>query len=118
MALSKKKSRPITVEGQTFRYIVSTGHRLDAGLFPLNITAQHQNGIGAKLTVHGLTTRDFWLDFANGPRGSDEYLMLKPRHIEKLIRLGMQQGWQPEDAGPPFMINVSKEDINERAGHV
>lgn len=118
MALPKKKSRSITVEGKTYRYIVSKGQNLGGDVFPLNVTVQHQKGIGAKLTASGLTTRDFWLDISDSPRSSNEYLILTPRHIEKLIRLGVWRGWQPDDAGPPFKIDVRKEDINAGIGRI
>lgn len=96
---------------------VPSGIEVECNQFESQIV-QHQNGMGAQLTASGLTTRDFWLDFSDGPRESDEYLILKPRHIEKLIRLGIQRGWQPEDAGLPFRIDVSKEEINAGTGRI
>ena len=109
MALGKRNSRPITVDGESYRYCVSIGASDPAGNFPLNITVQSVNGVGAKLCVLGMTTRDFWLDMPNvlaEESGQSAYKTVLPRHVSSWIQKAILDGWNPTIGGAPFLLTT------------
>ena len=114
MALPKKKSKSIAIGGRRYLYIVSQGQYLGDGTFSLNVTAQREEGSGAKLAVHGIATRDFWLDISEGAHDLEEYVSLTPKHVECMILLALDRGWEPDVDGPPFALTVTKDTIQTR----
>ena len=108
MSLPKKKSRPIRVNDIDFRYIISTTHIDDDWNFKLNVTIQIADGDGAALTIKGIVTRDFWLDVSDPPRSEYNYRVILPNHIEKFIRKGIEEGWNPQQKGSEFSLEVEK----------
>jgi hypothetical protein len=115
MALPKKKSRPITVNGEDFRYVVSTGKYDDNWDFNLNITIQIAHGKGNILKIEGLVTRDFWLDFPNDVSSKDSYPVLTPKDISILIINGIKAGWHPNEKGTPFTIKLDNSFATKHA---
>ena len=109
MALSKRNSRPIVVDGQHFRYCVSLGPSDSSSNFPLNVTVQSENGVGAKLCIMGLNTRDFWVDMPNvAPEEywKTAYKTVLPKHVALWIIKAIAEGWIPTTTGPPFLIQT------------
>jgi len=111
MALNRKQSRRITVDGQDFRYKVSTT-RLDTDWnFRLNVTVQREER-GARLEVRGLVTRDFWLDISMpNPKRNEDYPIITPRHIRSIIQQAQLQGWQPDETGPAFVLELDNSEL-------
>ncbi|WP_299150347.1 hypothetical protein [uncultured Dokdonia sp.] len=114
MALSKKKSRLITLENKSFRYIISTGKADVDWNFSLNLTIQDSKGVGNLLKVEGLVTRDFWVDFPNSTKKED-YPVLTPKDISKIITNSIKSGWNPELKGKPYIIKLDNSFINQFA---
>ena len=112
MALPKKKSRLIDVNNEKYRYVISTGKYNENWEFDLNITVQLATGEGSKLKVKGLVTRDYWLDFPNDVTSKEDYPVLTPKSISKLITNGLTLGWNPELNGRPYIINLDNNQIN------
>ena len=106
MALPKKKSRPITVNNEQFRYVISTGKYNENWEFDLNVTVQTATGEGAILKVEGLVTRDFWLDFPYDVTTREDYPVLTPKDISLIIKNSISQGWKPNEKGSPFVIRL------------
>lgn len=106
MSLPKKKSRPITVNNENFRYIISTGKYDEDWNFDLNVTVQIAHGEGSILKVEGLVTRDFWLDAPNEVTSKFDYPVLTPKDISIIISNSIKQGWNPDKKGPPFIIKL------------
>ncbi|MFK7969277.1 MAG: hypothetical protein AB8F95_02870 [Bacteroidia bacterium] len=106
MTLPRKKSKPIHVDGIDYRYIISTS-RLESEFFSLNVTIQIAHGEGAVLSVKGLTTRNFWLDFPDIEPDSKQYKTLSPAHIAQYIKKGIAKGWNPEIQGRLFTLEVN-----------
>jgi len=106
MSLPKIKSRPITVNDIDFRYIISTSLIDDDCNYKLNVIIQIAEGDGAALAVKGLVTRDSWLDFSDPPRNMINYPVVLPNHIEKFIRKGIEEGWNPQQKGPEFSLEL------------
>ena len=116
MTLVKKKSRAIEVNGVSYRYQVSTT-RIDVdGNFSLNVTVQLEHGVGQVLKVEGLITRHYWLDGPMVAAGVDRrnYPALMPKHIAKLIKLALSDGWDPELSGPPHDLHIRNDELFEK----
>lgn len=111
MALNKKNSRRIVVDEEVFRYKVSATSPDNDRNFRLNVTLQREAG-GSRLEVRGLITRDFWLDISEpGVKTSEDYPVITPRHIRTIIQQGQQQGWQPEETGPAFVLELENQTL-------
>ena len=113
MSLTRKKSRGITVQNQRYRFQVSTAKLDEDYHFSLNLTVQHEQSAGAVLKVNGLITRDFWLDFSDigSGRSKDNYPIILPRHISKIIELALKAGWVSTEKGMPFEISTDNESF-------
>lgn len=111
MALNQKNSRKIVVEENAYRYTVSAT-RPDADWnFHLNVSLQSEAG-GARLVVRGLVPRDFWLDISKpGVKTEEDYPIVTPRHIRKIIALAIADGWQPQKTGPSFELELKNERL-------
>jgi hypothetical protein len=105
MTLPKKGSRSIEVDGVPLRYVVSMSKAAEAGLFRINITVQSATGRGRLLRALGLVTRDRWLDFPE-VRPVASYATLKPGDLAAVIRLARSSGWNPEEIGAPFLLEI------------
>lgn len=116
MALPRKGTRPISVAEEEYRYVVSTSRSAKDGVFKLNLTVQSGDGQGALLLVQGLLTRDVWLDFPE-MRDPPDYVVLTSKHIATAIKIARARGWQPHEAGRPFVLPVTEQDLSE-AHHV
>ncbi|QDV18374.1 hypothetical protein Pan153_30310 [Gimesia panareensis] len=111
MALNRKHSRQIVVDEETYRFKISTTRADEDGNFHLNVTVQREAG-GSRLQVSGLVTRDFWLDISDpGAKMSKDYPVITPRHVRLIIERARQQGWQPETAGPVFVLELDNETL-------
>ncbi|MFK7765661.1 MAG: hypothetical protein AB8B55_00360 [Mariniblastus sp.] len=110
MALSKKKSRPITVDELGYRFQVSISKIDNDNNYQLNITAESDKGDGSVLVANGLLTRDFWADAPNLPpveSWNSTYPTVTPKHIANLIKKALESGWRADTPGPPFEFNIN-----------
>ena len=113
MALNKSKSRPITVDDNKFRYIISISWH-DGGKFDFNITVQSEAHNGCKLLLKGLVTRDFWLDFSDNlgeEIDNTDYPTITPKHISAFIMRAINEGWEYSSTGKDFILKVSNENL-------
>lgn len=112
MSLSKKKSRPITVNGEPFRFQVSTS-KLDENFnFSLNLTVLRDISHGKSLQVKGLITRDFWLDFSDGfGYEVEKYPVIKPVHIAGLIQKAIEIGWDSSPNGKSLVLMITNDEF-------
>ena len=106
--LPKKKSRPIKIDGEVFRYVISWSESGD-GWYDFNITVQSERHNGRKLKAIGLVTRDYWLDFSDGNLDLNNYPIITPKHIETFIRRAQIEGWDHSTSGPNFELEVDNE---------
>jgi len=110
MTLAKKNSRPIEVDLRRFRYVISQATAGAGGRFSLNLTVQIESGRGCILRASGLLTRDYWLDFPN-IESADNYVVVRPRDVAAVIRRALDSGWNPENAGEPFVHTINPVDF-------
>lgn len=101
MALNKKGTRKITVDGEDYRWRIRKKPTYDQGAFGTAMTfaVEHSEAPGSTLVV--TTTM---------PR-SDNWLLKKtsasvtPAHVARAIREALRAGWSPATSGPPFMLH-------------
>jgi hypothetical protein len=103
MAIPKKSSRPIHVDGIQYRWRIRHQPTYVQALtqFTLSFAVELAEDPGAKLVVIMPQVRpDNWF---NDP--TPEAVL--PSHVEKLIRQALKLGWQPDFPGSPFEMNLS-----------
>lgn len=112
MALSIKKSRPITIDKCSYRYQISNTKVDKDGNYKLNLTIQTVEPDANILLVKGLITRDYWLDF---PRIHDhdksEYSIITSKHITKAITKARKQGWKYDGKEKRFELDMTNEEL-------
>lgn len=109
MALPKKKSRSISIDGEIYQYSISRSKTSEDGKFNLTLTAKNKKSNGACLIAKGLQTRDFWLDFGDKPsHAKSEYKEITPKAVAKVIRKGINLGWKSKEEQGVFEIEISE----------
>lgn len=117
MGLPRKKSRPIEVGGQSFRWLRKGSHRtMGATSGVQSITVQHEDG-GRVLQADLICTAPNIADdvFSRAdyvPNGmasevgeSRIAIGVKPGMIARLIEAALEDGWKPDDpARSPFVF--------------
>lgn len=99
MALPKKGSRRITVEGRAFRWSIRPKPTYAQGAFasPMAFAVEAAERPGRALHVKlALPRPDNWLEQTTSP--------VTPSDVEKFIRRALAAGWNPQEPGPPFEI--------------
>lgn len=108
MTLTVKKSRPIKIKNEDYRYQVSTTRIDDEWNFTLNVTVQKWSPPQGVLEVKGLVTRDFWLDISDGAKwNKGDYPIILPKHISQLVELAVSQGWDKTSTGKSYRISTN-----------
>ena len=87
MSLSRKKSRKISIDGHDYRWVFSP----DSGYF--NVIVQIADGAGARLEAQSSSD---WVNYGDA--------QISPGIVEKLIRLAIEDGWEPTERGVPFSV--------------
>lgn len=112
MSLSKKKSRPITVNGYPFRFQVSTSKLDEDFNFSLNLTVVRDISHGKSLQVKGLVTRDFWLDFSDGSGYEvEKYPAIKLANIAEIIQKAISMGWDSSPNGKSLVFTTTNDQF-------
>ncbi|WP_028815214.1 hypothetical protein [Streptomyces flavidovirens] len=102
MALVKKGSRLITVDGMTYRWRLRGRPTYDQGLVrsPLTYAVEHADASGTTLVV---TTNKPHPSNWFGTQGSP----ILPGQVADSIRTALSDGWTPEGPGSPFHLDQS-----------
>src|SRR5262245_9970877 len=98
MGLARRESRPITVDGASYRWKVrgSATYAQSQGWTPLEFAVE--SGAGAKLVVQLPAYRpDSW----GGPQ-----MTVRPRFVATCIQRARHLGWRPDEPGKPFTLRV------------
>ncbi len=93
MALSKKKSRPITVDGIEYRWIFFENSGWN------DLTIQSASGKGDKLTVQ--------IKWEPDPGDTLPYKTITPSFVEQAIKFGKVNGWSEDTQRKPFHCRYS-----------
>ncbi|MEH0829250.1 MULTISPECIES: hypothetical protein [unclassified Micromonospora] len=106
MALNKRGSRPIVVDGNRYRWLVRRKPTYSQGLTwsPLSFAVERADLPDcATLVVQLASPRpDNWINAAASP--------VLPSVVASAIRQALERGWQPERPGSPFMPNLGADD--------
>lgn len=103
MALVKKGSRRITVDGTTYRWRLRGRPTYGQGLVqsPLTYAVEHADTPGTTLVV-----------ITNQPHPSNWFgthaSPVLPSDVASSIRIARAQGWTPDSAGSPFHLDQSE----------
>ncbi len=112
MSLAKKKSRSITVADVEYRYQISTSKMDENANFSMNLTIHREFPKGKALTVQGLMTRDFWIDFSDRAEWTEsDYPVIKPSHIAATIQKAISLGWDSSKASRAFKIETTNDEF-------
>ena len=91
MTLPRAKSRSITVDGQRYRWLVSSPEDSDQ----LHLRIERED-VGGQRLLYILSR---WEDLEPGVQ-----LAIRPRVVAAAIRGGLARGWTPERGGPEFRL--------------
>jgi hypothetical protein len=108
MALAKRHSRQITVDGVLFRWTVRRRPTYSQGLgwTPLTFVVEHAQQPGARLVVALLRVHPGnWLGLPTRP--------VLPATVSAGIREALTAGWQPQLPGPPKVMTLRESGVDE-----
>jgi len=107
MALPKKKSRIINIDGVQYRWLVGLNDGYNV------FVAEKEHHKGQKIEVYFDTDiNKYWLEFPNVENLNLK--ILKPKDAELIIRQALIDGWNPEEKGRPLMFDWKNDEIIRR----
>ncbi len=109
--LPSSGSNRVEVDGTRYRYIASESSAAPDCTVPLAVTVQLRDRNGAYLRVLGLTAIRAPEVLSESRSGRPLNEAIKPRHVARLIRLGLARGWKPKSRGPLVILQVSNSDV-------
>ncbi|MFF3496865.1 hypothetical protein ACFYWS_36630 [Streptomyces sp. NPDC002795] len=100
MALNRKGSRRIVVDGTTYRWRLRGRPTYDQALCarPCTYAVQHADEPGTTLVV--TTNQPHASNWFGAPSAT-----VLPRDVSAAITWALTQGWQPTRPGPPFALD-------------
>ncbi|QGL50180.1 hypothetical protein GCE86_26060 [Micromonospora terminaliae] len=102
MAINKRGSRPIVVDGKGYRWLIRRKPTYSQGLTwsPLSFAVDRTDAPGcATLIVRSASPRpDNWMNAAASP--------VLPSAVASAIRQALERGWQPGHPGSPFVLTL------------
>ena len=104
--LPRKKSRPIEVEGSKYRYLIRGKNRY-IGRAPGAVSISIQEDVenpGQTLQCIAVSSMADASEDENGDCTTSIY----PSDIEKIIRTGLERGWDPRDGQGSFALGDIK----------
>ncbi len=107
MALPKKKSRIINIDGIQYRWLVGPNDGYNV------FVAEKENFKGQKIEVYFDTDiNSYWVEFPN-VEGLN-LKILKPKDAESIIKQALKDGWNPEKKGSPIVFDLKNNKIIKR----
>ena|ERR1700759_1757731 len=105
MALPKKKSRTISIDGIKYRWLVGPNDGF-------NIFVAQKEG------VDGRIIEVYFNMYTNDVESPDidnlSLKIIKPKDSETMIRQALQLGWNPEEKGSPIVYDLINETLLKR----
>ncbi|MFE1213137.1 hypothetical protein ACFW5L_28880 [Streptomyces albidoflavus] len=104
MALTKKGSRLITVDGTTYRWRVRRKPTYAQGLCwtPLTFAVEAAGGEGPGTTLVVTTEQTHPGNWLLAEPGS-----VRPEHVADAVREALERGWDPDRPASPFLLDRS-----------
>jgi hypothetical protein len=99
MALPKKKSRTIVVDGIKYCWLVGPNDGY-------NVFVAQKEGIHGRIIEVYFDTdvNSFWVEFPNVDNLNLK--IIKPKDSESIIRQAIQLGWNPDEKGTPIVYDL------------
>jgi len=111
MAIPKKYSRPITVDSTPYRWRIRRKPTYCQGnsWTPLTFAVEQQTGTGSVLLVSLPCSRpDAWV--------GAHTITVRPVLVRACIRLALECGWQPDQHGNAFHLELGDDDLTALLG--
>ncbi|WP_180903647.1 hypothetical protein [Nonomuraea indica] len=111
MAMPRKGSRPISVDGTAFRWRIrrrSTDRQSD-GWSPLTVTVERVEEPGRVLVVSLPCARP-------DNRFGQRTIAVGPLLVAGCVRRALEQGWNPGQPGSPFVLTITEDDLTVLLG--
>lgn len=107
MTISKRNSRSININNETFRWVISP----DSGYFIF--VAEHSMIKGKRLEVYVESEMSsYWIDF---PYVEQTNLrIIKPHAVRKMIIQTIGLGWDYREPGKPVVFDLKEENLVKR----
>ena len=104
MAIPKKGTRTITIEKDTFRWLIrkkATYGQSVFGIGKIHIAIEHAKNPGTTLFIY--TDRDHPKDW-----NTEKVVSVTPSDISNWIKQALALNWEPEIKGPQFSTSITK----------
>ncbi|MEV8633776.1 hypothetical protein AB0395_19165 [Streptosporangium sp. NPDC051023] len=108
MAIPKKGSRLITVDGVTYRWRIrrKPTYCQANSWGPLTFAVESADGPGRVLLVALPCSRpDAWL--------GERAMAVRPALVAGSMRMALERGWDPRQAGSAFTLNLTEGDLTD-----
>jgi hypothetical protein len=107
MTLTKKKSRPIKIDNEKYRWLVSS-----RGKGIIAFIAEKESSKGSIIEVKiNSDINEFWTE---SPNTSELNLkVIKPKDAELIIRQAQKIGWNPEQSGKPNRFEFDGKNLKK-----
>jgi len=100
--IPRKKSRPIVVDGKTFRWMLK-GRSRYIGDTPrsLRLIVQEDEETPGRPLIIGLTSKHWTVDMTEGLESHRASVI--PSNVVQIVRTSLESGWDPSEKGAPFI---------------
>ena len=95
MTLTKKKSRPITIDNEKYRWLISPRTK---GIIAFIAEKENSNGSIIEVKIES-DINELWTKFPNV--NGLNLKVIKPKDAELIIKQAKNLGWNPEQSGSP-----------------
>ena len=112
MALSKRNSKPITIDGVEFRWAVAARSQHETEM--VTVVVQPPNN-GCRLAVT-VPCRDDWLKIQSPPAPSHNVQAITPSFVRQIIGDARSLGWQPFSSDSQFTVSFVLAEARGNAG--
>ncbi|MGD2182870.1 hypothetical protein [Lusitaniella coriacea] len=104
MTLPKKGTRKITVNDESYRWLIrrkATYGQTDYGIGTLHVAVEHFQKPGSTLVI--ITDRSHPKDYSTQ---KTQIQPVTPADVKEWIQKAIEQGWQPKTPGSTFKVSV------------
>ena len=112
MALSKRNSKPITIDDVEFRWSVAARSQPETEM--VTVVVQPPND-GCRLAVT-VPCRDYWANIQSPPALSGDVQAITPDFVRQIVGDARSLGWQPSSSDSQFTVLLVLAEARGNAG--
>ena len=104
MAIPKKGTRTITVEGGKYRWLIrrkATYSQSDYGIGRVHVAVEHAENPGTTLFIY--TNREHPKDW-----NTEKIIPVVPSDVSNWIKQALELNWKPEQNGPQLSVSIEE----------